>query len=366
MQIQVKDIINYLEQVAPLAYQESYDNAGLVVGEPMATVSGVLICLDVTEAVLEEAQAQNCNLVIAHHPIIFKPLHQLTGGNQVERCVIQAIRQEIAIYTMHTNFDNILQGVNKQLAQQLALQELRILLPKSGTLCKLTTFVPQTAMEPVLQALHQAGAGHIGDYSHCSFLSSGTGRFKPSEAANPYIGTAHQIEKITEYKIEAIFPTHLMQAVIAALKQAHPYEEVAYYIQKLANHDPSVGAGMMGEFPKNFTSDEFLAYIKHNLQLAHIRHSMPIARPIKKVALCGGSGSFLIQKAKQQQADALITADLKYHDFFQAEDQLLLVDIGHYESEIATKNLIYDLLTEKFASIVFLKCKTITNPIYYS
>jgi dinuclear metal center YbgI/SA1388 family protein len=363
--VSVKDIINHLEGIAPLAYQESYDNAGLIVGEATALVRGVLIGLDITEAVLEEAQAKNCNLIIAHHPILFKPLRKLTGCNHIERCIIQAIRQEIAIYTIHTNLDNVIQGVNQQIAQQLGLQQLKVLVPKPDTLSKLTTFVPHSAIEPVLQALHHAGAGHIGEYSHCSFVVIGDGRFKPSEAANPYIGVPKQIEKITEYRAEVVFPSHLSQSIVAALKQAHPYEEVAYYIQKLENPNPDVGSGMIGEFTQEFSSNDFLQYVKNKMNLPYIRHSMPIGRVIKRVAICGGAGSFLLPEAKRQQADAFITADLKYYDFFNAEDSILLADIGHYESEIATKELIYDLLSEKFTSIAFLKCQTTTNPVYY-
>ena len=363
--VKVKDIINHLEQIAPLAYQESYDRAGILVGDASTTVTGVLICLDITEAVLHEAKAQNCNLVIAHHPIIFQPIKKLTGSNHVERCIIQAIRQDLAIYTIHTNLDNVVQGVNKHLAQQLALQHPGILLPKSSTLCKLTTFVPQSAIEQVLQALHQAGAGHIGDYTHCSFVSTGIGSFRPTAVASPYIGTPNKVEKVAEHRAEVIFPTHLAKPVIAALKQAHPYEEVAYYMQKLENSNPQVGAGMVGQLPQALTSEKFLGYLKTKMNLGCIRHSAPITRPIKKVAVCGGSGSFLLQEAMRQQADALITADIKYHDFFNAEGNILIADIGHYESEVATKNLIHDLLSEKFTSIVLLKCKTITNPVHY-
>ena len=362
----IKDIINHLEQIAPLAYQESYDNSGLLVGDATATVTGVLTCLDVTEAVLAEAQAQNCNLIIAHHPLIFQPIEKLTSSSRVERCLIQAIKQDLAIYAIHTNLDNVIQGVNKRLAQRLALQDLAILLPKPGTLSKLTTFVPQSAIEQVLQALHQAGAGRIGNYAHCSFVSTGTGSFKPTAAANPYIGTPNQVEKVTEHRAEVIFPTHLTDAIIAALKQAHPYEEVAYYIQKLENSHPEVGVGMIGMLPQALPSQEFLQYLKTHINLACIRHSAPITRPIQKVAFCGGSGSPLLREALRQQADAFITADLKYRDFFNAEGHILIADIGHYESEIVTKDLIYDLLSEKFASIALLRCETITNPVHYS
>ena len=361
----IKDIINHLEQIAPPAYQESYDNTGLVVGDMRAMVTGILICLDVTEAVLKEAQAQNCNLIIAHHPIIFQPIKKLTPSSSIEKCIIQAIQQDLAIYIMHTNLDNIAQGVNKRLSQCLDLQELTILLPKRGTLSKLTTFVPQSAIQEVLQALYLAGAGHIGNYTHCSFVSTGTGSFKPTPAAHPYIGNHDQVQKLTEHRAEVVFPNHLTPSIIASLKQAHPYEEVAYYIQKLENEHAEVGAGMIGVLSTALSSESFLGHLKNNMQLGCIRHSLPITRPIRKVAVCGGSGSFLLQAALRQQADAFVTADMKYHDFLNAEGHILAVDIGHYESEIITKNLIYDLLAETFVGIFLLKCKTITNPVYY-
>lgn len=362
---QIRDIISYLEETAPLAYQESYDNAGLIVGDARATVTGVLTCLDITEAVLAEAQAQHCNLIIAHHPIIFQPIKKLTHSSHTERCIIQAIKQDIALYAIHTNLDNIPQGVNKRLAQALNLQQPAILSPKTGILSQLTTFVPPPSLEPVLQALHQAGAGHIGNYTHCSFVSTGTGAFQPIEGAQPYIGNPGHITTTTEQRVEVTFPTYLTTAILAALKQAHPYEEAAYYIQPLENNYPQVGAGMVGTLPQPLPSSKFLQYLKTQLNLTHVRHSAYIARPIQKVALCGGAGSKLLPEALRQQADAFLTADVKYQDFFSAADHVLLADIGHYESEIVTKNLIHDWLSAKFASVNILGCKTVTNPVHY-
>jgi dinuclear metal center YbgI/SA1388 family protein len=361
----IKDIVNYLEQVAPLAYQEDYDNAGLVVGEPSVPVTGVLICLDITELVLQEAKAKDCNLIIAHHPIIFRPISKLTGRNYVERCITYAIKQSIAIYTLHTNFDNVSQGVNRQMAQTLGLNNLSILLPKPGTLSQLTTFVPYASIDPVLQALHAAGAGRIGAYTHCNFVTTGIGSFLPTSTANPYVGTADQPEKVEEGRVEVVFPSHLEMPVLQALQATHPYEEVVYYIHKIQNTDARVGAGMVGLLSQALSSEAFLEYLKAKMHLACIRHTAPIARPIKRVAVCGGSGSFLIQEAILKQIDVLLTADVKYHDFFKAEGQILIVDIGHYESEVGTKVLIHTLLSEKFASIVSLQCETVTNPIHY-
>jgi len=361
----IKDIVNCIEHIAPLAYQENYDNAGLVIGDLSVPVTGVLICLDITEPVLQEAKAKNCNLIIAHHPIIFRPINQLTGKNNAERCITYAIKQDIALYTLHTNLDNVAQGVNRQMAQTLGLENLSILLPKPGILSQLTTFVPQASIDPVLKALHAAGAGRLGNYTHCNFVTTGMGSFQPTSTANPHLGTAHQPEKVEEGRIEVVFPAHLETQVLRALHATHPYEEVAYYIHQLKNTDETVGAGMVGEFPQTLSSQAFLEYLKAKMRLIFIRHTAPIARPIKRVAVCGGSGSFLIQEAILKQADALVTADVKYHDFFKAEGQILIVDIGHYESEVGTKVLIHTLLSEKFASIVFLECETVTNPIYY-
>lgn len=361
----IKDIVAYLEQIAPLAYQEDYDNSGLVVGEADAPATGVLISVDITEAVLQEAKVKGCNLIVAHHPLIFRPLYQLTGKDYVSRCITYAIKNDLAIYILHTNLDNIAQGVNRQIAQTLGLQDLSILLPKPGTLSQLTTFVPPSATDAVLQALHQAGAGRIGNYTHCSFVTTGTGSFQPTAAASPYAGTPGHLEKAAEKRVEVVFPAHLEDTVLLALKAAHPYEEVAYYIHQLQNTDKQVGAGMVGVLPESLNSKAFLRYLKAKMGLACVRHTTPIARAIKQVAVVGGSGSFLIREALRKSVDVLVTADVKYHDFFQAEEQLLIADIGHYESEVGAKLLIHTLLSEKFASIALLKCETVTNPIHY-
>ncbi|MEL6412749.1 MAG: Nif3-like dinuclear metal center hexameric protein [Bacteroidota bacterium] len=362
---QIKDIIAHLEQIAPLAYQEAYDNSGLLVGNAAATVQNVLICLDVTEAVLQEAQAHNCNLIVAHHPLLFQPIKQLTGRTAVERCLLQAIQHHIAIYTIHTNLDNVFQGVNQHLAQTIGLQQLSILQPKPDTWRKLTTFAPPTAVKPVLQALHQAGAGCIGDYTHCSFFSTGTGTFQPKIEAQPYTGVPQQLSQVAEERIEVLFPTHLQTTIIRTLQATHPYQEVAYNILPIANPNTRIGAGMLGILPESLSSEAFLDHLQATLALCCIRHTKPIDRPIRRVAICGGAGIHLLKNALAQQADALVTADVKYHDFFKAEDQILLADIGHYESEIGTKDLLHALLSEKFASIAFLKCQTVTNPIHY-
>jgi dinuclear metal center YbgI/SA1388 family protein len=363
--IRIREIVRHLEQVAPLAYQDDYDNAGLVVGDASAAVTGVLICLDVTEALLLEAKTKKCNLIIAHHPIIFRSIRQLTGKNHLERCIIYAVRNNIAVYTLHTNFDNVARGVNLQIAQALGLGNLSILLPKPGTLSQLTAFVPRAFIDSALHALHAAGAGYLSDYAHCDLAITRIGSPKPTSTANPHLGIAEESEKGKERKIEVVFPKHLEKPVLRALRASCPHEEVAYYLHDIRNTDARVGAGMIGELSASLSSRAFLEYLKAKMNLAYLRHTELIDRPIKCVAVCGGSGSFLIEEAILKQADALVTADVKYHDFFKAENQILVVDAGHYESEIGTKKLIHTLLSEKFTSIAMLQCETVTNPIHY-
>lgn len=361
----VKDIINYLEQIVPLDYQVHNDNSGLLLGNATASVTGVLTCLEVTRAVLQEARSKKCNLIIAHHPLIYSPLRQLIGKNEVEQCIIDAIKHDIAIYALHTNLDKMGQGVNQQIAHMLSLNYAAVLCPQSGTIRQLTTFVPRVATSSVLQALHAVGAGHIGDYTHCSFVTTGHGTFQPSIGARPHLGKVDKLESVTEDRVEVVFPTHLTTRVLQVLKETHPYQEVAYHLHDLHNSNPTIGMGMIGELSQDLSSQAFLAYLKSRMDLVCMRHTAPVARPIKRVAVCGGAGSFLIGEAIAQQADVFVTADVKYHEFFKAAEKIMLVDIGHYESEVGTKSLIRRLLSEKFANITVLVCKTVTNPIHY-
>ncbi|MCU0318388.1 MAG: Nif3-like dinuclear metal center hexameric protein [Amoebophilaceae bacterium] len=363
--VKIRDIVGYLEHVAPLAYQEDYDNAGLIIGDPSVPVEGVLTCLDITELVLNEAKERNCNLIIAHHPIIFRPMTSLNGRNHTERCIIYAIKQQIAIYTLHTNLDNVSWGVNRKMAQVLGLHNLSVLLPKPGTLSQLTTFVPQSATDHVLRALYKAGAGYIGDYIYDHVATSAAGFKKPTAMAMTHPVVDKKLEKVEESKVEVVFPVHLESSVLRALQAAHPCREAVYYVHALKNTDVGVGSGMVGELFQSISSQAFLEYLKAKMQLTCVRHTAPIARPIKRVAVCGGSGSFLVHAALLKQVDALVTSDMRYHDFFKAEDQILLVDVGHYESEVGTKALIRTLLSEKFVNIAVLECSTVTNPVHY-
>ena len=361
----IKDILNYLETIAPSAYQESYDNTGWTTGNKQDEVTGVLITLDTTEAVIDEAISTNCNLIIAHHPILFKGLKKITNENYVERTIIKAIKHNIAIYAIHTNLDNIFHGVNHKIAEKLVLQNLRILQPKVGILYKLVTLCPKANTRSVTEALHKAGAGHLGNYDHCSFKTEGTGSFRANEAANPHIGKPGVLESVTEDRIEVILPAYLQQKILTALMEAHPYEEVSYYISEIINKNQQVGSGMIGQLQTPMPVDDFLNYLKEKMQLKIIRHTIAIHQKIQTIAVCGGAGSFLLKEAIGQKADVFITSDFKYHEFFDAENHLMIADIGHYESEVFTKELIYDILSKKFTKFALNLSKINTNPIKY-
>lgn len=361
----IKDVIAHLESIAPRAYQESYDNAGLITGDAGREVTGVMISLDATEAIVEEAMQKDCNLVVAHHPIVFRGLKSLTGRNYVERTVIKAIKNDIAIYAIHTNLDNVLPGVNRKICEKIGLQAPQILLPKAQTLNKLVVFVPKENAETLLNALSEAGAGNIGNYKNCSFQVAGEGTFQPNELANPTIGERGKLEKVDEQRIEVIFPAHLAGRVLSAMREAHPYEEVAYYLQGLENENQEVGSGMIGTLAEAMEAPQFLAHLKASMGLNCIRHTQAPGRKIQRVAVCGGAGSFLLPHAIRRRADVLVTADFKYHEFFDAEDHLMIADIGHYESEVYTKDLILELLSQKFVSFAVHLAETNTNPVFY-
>ena len=361
--MKISQIIQSLEQLAPPAYQESYDNSRLLTGNSSIKLTGVLVTLDCIEAIVDEAISTNCNLIIAHHPIIFSGVKSLTGKNYVERTIIKAIKNDICIYAIHTNLDNVKMGVNQKIAEIIGLENLKILAPKKNTLLKLETFVPTENVDAVLEKLYKAGAGQIGDYSDCSFQSSGIGNFKPNEESKPHIGSANLAESVAEVKIELLVPGHLEGSIITTLKNAHPYEEAAYYLTTIKNSNQDVGAGMYGELGEALQVTEFMDRLKVDFNLKLIKHTNLCKEKIKTVAVCGGSGSFLLSNAKGVKADVFITSDFKYHEYFDAENELIIMDIGHYESEVFTKELIYNYLQEKFANIAVNLSKVTTNPI---
>lgn len=361
----IKQITDTLEQWAPPTFQEDYDNSGLITGNPQDKASGILITLDCTEAVVDEAIAQSCNLIVAHHPILFKGIKRLTGQTYVERVLIKAIQNQISIYAIHTNLDNVITGVNRKIAERLGLTNLRILAPKSGTLLKLTTFIPKEQTEKVIEAMHAAGAGQIGNYKNCSFRISGEGTYLPAEGANPYLGTKGKLERVEEIRVEVILPIHSKSAVLQALITTHPYEEVAYYLSELKNENQEAGSGLIGELPEAYDPIKFLDWLKASLNTSCIRYTQPLKMPIKKVALCGGSGSFLLPMAIAKGAQVYVSADFKYHEFFDADGKIMVADIGHYESEQFTKDLLSEFLKEKFPTFAIVFSKVVTNPISY-
>ncbi|MGL1888193.1 MAG: Nif3-like dinuclear metal center hexameric protein [Reichenbachiella sp.] len=364
--MKISEVVQVLNQWAPPAYQESYDNAGLTVGDPNTKITGILISLDCTEPIVQEAIDTGCNLIIAHHPIVFKGLKSFTGKNYVERTVIKAIKNDIAIFSIHTNLDSINTGVNQKICDLIGLKDTRILFPKSDTLIKLESFVPLAHHQSVLDAIYQVGAGQIGNYDHCSFSTEGMGSFRPNDQAIPFVGNANEDQLEQEKKIEIMLPKHLKSKVISVLKKAHPYEEVAYYITAIQNKNQEVGSGMVGQLDSEMNVSEFLQKIKSTFNLSIIKHTALIKDKVKKIAVCGGSGSFLLEQAKGAGADIYITADFKYHEYFDADNQIVIADIGHYESEVFTKDLIYDFLNEKITNIALNLSKENTNPVKYS
>lgn len=363
--ITIRTVIDHLEQYAPLSYQEDYDNSGLLTGNHQQQVSGVLVSLDCTEEIIDEAIASRCNLVVTHHPIIFKGLKRLTGRNYIERTIIKAIKNEIAIYAIHTNLDNVINGVNSKIAQRIGLQNARVLLPKEATLTKLTTFIPHESVDKVMNSLHSAGAGKVGTYKNCSFRIAGTGHFEPTRGSNPTIGEVGKAEEVKETRVEVIMPRHLERDVLAALRSAHPYEEVAFYLHHVANENQETGAGLIGELPSPEEPISFLRRLKSCMSTNCIRHTALLDSRIRTVAVCGGSGRFLLEEAIRQKADVFITADFKYHDFFDADGKIVVADIGHYESEQFTGELIVEVLREKFTTFAINFSKKVTNPISY-
>ncbi len=366
MNPRVSDISQALETIAPLWLQESYDNAGLLVGDRNMVVSAALLCLDVTEAIVDEAKSKGCNLIVAHHPLIFGGIKRLTGENEVQRCIIKAIQNDIAIYACHTNLDNVLvQGVNQKIAQRLGLERVEILQPKPQVLYKLQVFVPHENLEQVKQALFNSGAGNIGNYSDCAFWGEGIGSFTPQPGANPAEGEVGQGFSSAELKLEVLVPAWKKAAVTKALLQAHPYEEVAHDWILLDNVSWQFGSGAIGELPQAYSREEFLHYLKEKMQLKSVKFTVAGNSPITKVAVCGGSGSFLIGAAKAAGAHAYVTSDIKYHEFFNAENTLLLCDIGHFESEKYTMQLFSEILSAKFPNFATIFAETVTNPIDY-
>jgi len=363
--MKIKELIKFLENFAPLYLQEEYDNCGLTVGEKNNKITKILTCVDVTLEVIKEAKKNNCNLIISHHPVIFEAIKKINNDDFTEKIIFEAIKNNIALYAMHTNLDNILNGVNSIICKKLKIKNTKILLPKNNTLKKIITFCPEKNTHKIRTALFKAGGGAIGDYDSCSFITTGEGSFRPLNNSNPFVGEKGEIHKEKENKIEIIFPAHKEENIIKTLLDVHPYEEVAYYIHELNNTNKDIGSGMIGELEKETKTLEFIKFIKKTMKSKCIRHTNINNKKIKKVAVCGGSGGFLIEEAIKQKAEIFITGEIKYHDFFKANDKIILIDIGHFESERYTTNLIYEIIKKNFSKLAILKSNIDTNPISY-
>ena len=361
----IKDITNYIEELAPLNYAEDFDNVGLLVGNYNTNITGVLVTLDTLEETVNEAIAKKCNLIVSFHPIIFSGLKKLNGNSYVERVVLKAIKNDIAIYATHTALDNSKNGVSAKICEVLGLKNNHILIPKTGIIKKLTTYAPIINADALKTALFSAGAGNIGNYDKCSFTVLGNGTFRGNEYSNPVIGEKGTLHTEKEAKISVIYESKNETAILKALQENHPYEEIAYEIVTTENVHQDIGMGMIGELSSEMEEKEFLSFLKKTMKTDCIRHSALINKKIKKVAVLGGAGSFAISHAKKAGADAYVSADFKYHEFFTAENSILLADIGHYESEQFTKNLLVDYLTKKFSNFAVILSEKSTNPIYY-
>ena len=361
----IKDIIHSLEEWAPKALAESYDNVGLLVGDKNKEASGVLVSLDCTEAVVEEAIKLKCNLVVSHHPLLFKGLKKLTGSNYVERTVELAIKNNIALYAIHTNLDNVNDGVNKMISDKIGLMETKILAPKKGRLQKLEFLVPDSAADLVREAVFSAGGGRIGNYESCSFNSKGLGTFTPRAGAKPAVGEIDKVQKEPETHVQVLVSDYIAEAVLTAMKNVHPYEEVAYFLSNIENSNQEIGSGMLGKLKAPMEPMDFVEMLKAKMGLKVVKCTELLSQKIEKVAVCGGSGSFLLTDAIRNKADVFITSDFKYHEFFDAEGALVIIDIGHYESERFTIELIAEKISKNFRTFATHLTKVNTNPIHY-
>lgn len=364
--MKLKDLCSYLDSVVPLSFQESYDNSGLQVGQPDDEIKSALLTLDVTGDVIDEAIREGCDLIISHHPVIFGTIRSITGKSSTEKILLQAIRNNISIYSSHTNLDVVNNGVSKKLAEKAGLKNVSVLSPSARKLLKLVTFIPEKHFAPVSEAIFDAGAGVTGNYDRCGFATSGTGSFRGGESTHPFVGEKGSIHFEKEIRFETILYSHLRNKVVRALLEAHPYEEVAYDLYPIENESTNEGSGCIGELDEPISEEDFLHLLSSRLDARSIRHSKMRWQMVKRVAVCGGAGSFLLDKAIARKADALVTSDIKYHTFFEAESRILLVDCGHYETEKFSTEILYDLILKKFPKFALRFSEINTNPINYS
>lgn len=365
----ISDIASLLEAIAPPSLQEDYDNSGLLIGEPHTEVTGVLVSLDVTEAVVAEAVRKGCNLIVSHHPLIFRPLKRLTGRNQVERTAMAALRAGVGLYAIHTNLDNVAHGVNAMMADKLGLDDFETLRPAKATLSKVVTFVPHDDLDAVRQAMFAAGAGNLGDYDECGFVTRGEGTFRAQPGSNPHLGSVGQREGVEEARLEVIVERWNVGPVVAAMHDAHPYDVVAHDVLHLENAHPTAGSGGIGGYDVPLSWSAFVDRLKSAFGAPVVRHTAPPETPISTVALCGGTGSFLLPDAIRAGADVFLSSDFKYHEFFGTEGRITIADIGHAEAEGGISAWLVDqlaVLKVGFPNFAVLLSEVRTNPIHVS
>lgn len=363
--MKLKELTQFLDSEIPLSFQDNYDNSGLQVGDPEKDITSALLTLDVTEAVLDEAVDNEVDLIISHHPVIFTGIKSLSGRTYTEKIIQKAIRNEVAIYSAHTNLDVMSYGVSRKMAEKLDLQNVIVLVPLKEKFMKLVTYIPESHLDAVREAVFAAGAGVIGKYDSCGFVSQGTGSFRGDENTNPFVGKKGKLHFETEMRFETVLLSHLKNKVIKALIDKHPYEEVAYDVFALENNNFEFGMGCIGELPMALPESDFIKLVSDTFCSKGLRYSKPVGRELKKIALCGGAGASLLNTAILTGADAFVTADIKYHNYFDAENRILLIDSGHYESEKFTTEILYDLIIKKFPKFAVRFSKTNTNPINY-
>ena len=361
----ISEVSEILDGLAPLHHAEDFDNVGLLVGNPKENVKGILVTLDTLENVVDEAIDKGCNLIVSFHPIVFKGLKRFIGANYVERAVMKAITKNIAIYSMHTALDNSRLGVNAKICEVLGLENTQIMIPKKGTIKKLVTYVPKDKLDEVRQALFNVGAGSIGNYDNCSFNIDGLGSFRPGQNSTPTIGEQGKVHFEKEVQLNMLFDAAMEKRVVKAMYGAHPYEEIAYEITTLENPNQHIGMGMVGDLSNDMDESDFLEFLKLKMNAQVVRHSQLMGKRVRRIAVLGGSGAFAIAAAKKAKADVYVTADVKYHQFFEAEGELVIADIGHFETEQFTKNLLVDFLKEKIPNFAVTLSESITNPIKY-
>lgn len=363
--MKVREILESLEHFAPLPLQDSFDNAGLQVGVTEVEATGTLLCLDVTEAVVDEAISLGFNLIISHHPLIFKSCKSITGKDYIGRCIFKAIKNDIVIYSAHTNLDNVVKGVNAKMAEKIGLKNIRILSARNDALLKLVVYVPSEYVGSVREALFAAGCGCIGQYDSCSYSCEGKGTFRPLEGTRPFCGVIGKLHTASEVRVETILPAHCKADVLQVLLDNHPYEEPAFDFYPVRNDWSQVGAGVVGELEKPMECRDFLWKVKQTFGVECIRHNGFNDRKIATVALCGGAGAFLIPQALHGKADAFVTGEIKYHEYFGYENDILLVQAGHYESERYTIELFSEVLGKSFPGLRIRQTECNTNPIKY-